>query len=433
MQVTVEHLGPCTLGLSVEVGADKVGETIKSVYRELSKQVDIPGFRRGKAPQAILERYVPAESVRTRAIERLVGPAYLEALKEADAEPFAEPELEIVQFEANQPFIFKAKVPLPPKIELGEYKGIEVNRPTVKVTDEDVESHLKKIQESRAKYEVVHDRGIAAGDFVTAEITSQLEGDAKDGPRRTILHVGTNLPDFDAAIMGMRPGERRVFSIKYPQDFTDPQVAGKSAEFDVAIESIRVMCLPEINDDFAKELGHDSVDDLREDVRQHLLDQANKEADAEVERKIVEEIVSRSNVQFPEVMLDHEVRHDLEDIEAQLRQRNLTMEQYLSEIGETEEQFIEGLKQAASRRLRNGLVLGEIATREGIEVTDEEVQAEIERIAEERNASVEAVTGYYDARGGRGILANRLLNRKLFDFLKSVSNIRSGEEGAEST
>lgn len=433
MQVNVEHLDPCTLSLSVEIGAERVGETVKSVYKELSKQVDIPGFRRGKAPQAILERYIPAESVRRRAIERLVKPAYEEALRQASAQPFAEPELEIVQFESDQPFIFKAKVPLPPKVELGEYKGIEVTRQTIKVTDSDVDAELRRLQERHARYDKVEDRGIEAEDYVTGDISSHVEGENKNGPRRTILHIGTNLPEFDASIMGMRPGERRVFSIKYPDDFSDAQLAGKTAEFDVTVESIRVMRLPDLDDEFAKSLGFENLDQLREEVRQQLLDARNRESEATVERKILEEIVSRSNVQFPEVMVDYEVQYDLEEIERQLRQQNMSLAQYLEQTGRSKEQLVEELRQAATRRVRNQLVLGEIARREQITVSDEEIDAEIERIAEERNVSVEAVLGYLDAQGGRESLANRLLNRKLFEFLKSVSHIKSGEETAEST
>lgn len=220
----------------------------------------------------------------------------------------------------------------------------------------------------------------------------------------------------------------------YPADFADPELAGKKAEFDVAIESIRIRILPELDDDFAKEISNfDTLDQLREDIRQRLIEYRNREADREVDSKIVEQIISRSNICFPEVMVEHEVHHDLEDIEEQVKRQNATMEDYLRQTGQTEEQLLETLREAASRRLRVGLVLGEIANVEGIQVSDEEVDAEIDRIAKEEKTTREAVVGFLETQGGTDALRNRLLNRKIFEFLRSVSNIRSAEIGAEST
>ncbi len=434
MQVTVERQDACSTILNIEVDAEQVARTVKGVYRELAQQVDIPGFRRGKAPQVILERYISPESVRQRAIRELIPAAYAEALKEADLQPFAEPEVEVVKFEKDSPFIFKAKVPLPPKVELGEYKGIEVERPKVEVTDSDVDLQLEQLRGSHATYKPVEDRGIESGDFVIAEITSQIEGEANKRSTRSALHVGTNLPDFDNAIMGMKPGERRTFSLTYPADFSDPDLAGKKAEFDVAVESIRIRVLPELNDEFAKEISNfDTLDQLREDIRRRLIEYRNREADREVDSKIVEQIVSRSNICFPEVMVEHEVHHDLEDIEEQVKRQNATIEDYLRQTGQTEEQLLETLREAASRRLRVGLVLGEIANVEGIRVSDEEVDAEIDRIAREEKTTREAVVGFLETQGGTDGLRNRLLNRKIFEFLRSVSNIKSAEISAEST
>ncbi|MDH7481492.1 MAG: trigger factor [Armatimonadota bacterium] len=434
MQVTVEHQDACTTTLNVEVDAEQVVRTVKGVYKELAQKVDIPGFRRGKAPQAILERYISPESVRQRAIEELIPIAYAEALKQTDLHPFAEPELEVVKFEMDSPFIFKAKVPLPPKVEVGDYKGIEVERPKVEVTDKDVEAQLEHLRESRATSKPVEDRGVENGDFVIAEITSRIEGEENSRSTRSILHVGTNLPDFDKAIIGMKPGEKRTFSLTYPVDFADPDLAGKKAEFDVTVDSIRIRVLPELNDEFAKEISNfETLDQLREDIRRRLVELRNREADREVDSKIVEQIVSRSSICFPEVMVEHEVHHDLEDIEEQVKRQNATMEDYLRQTGQTEEQLLENLREAASRRLRAGLVLGEIANKEGIQVSDEEVEAEIDRIATEEKTTREAVVSFLDTQGGTESLRNRLLNRKIFEFLRSVSNIKSAENSAEST
>ena len=424
MQVTAEHPNASEVELKIEVPAETVAETIDRVYSEFAKHTEVPGFRKGKAPRSMLERYVSPESVRRRAVDLMVPDAYREALEQEKIEPYAEPDVEIVQLETEQPFIFKAKVPLPPKIELGEYKGIEVERPEVKITDEDVDAQLKYLQESRATSEKVEDRGVQDGDIAVAEIASAVEGEDLGQPRRSLIQVGQNIPGFDDAIMGLKPGEQRTFTIKYPDDFEQDELKGKNVTFQFKLDSLRERHVPELNDELAKAMNLDNVDALREDIRKRMIQSAEENADREVERKIVDEVVNRSTVTFPDVLVEHEMGHDLHDIQHRLEKQNLTIEQYLKQTGKSQEEFIAELRQAAQERLRNGLVLGELATAEDLKVSDEEVDAEIDRIAEEEKTARETVEAALEARGGRSMLRNSLLQKKIMDFLKSVSVVK---------
>lgn len=424
MQVTAERPKPCEVELKIEVGTDKVAQAIDTVYRELAKTTSVPGFRKGKVPRKILERYVSPESVRQRAVEIMVPQAYQDALEQEDIQPYADPELEIVQFEADQPFIFKATVPLPPTVELGEYKGIEVQRPQVTVTDEDIDTQLKYLQESRASTEKVEGRGIQQDDIVVAEVSSQVEGEEKSSPRRSLIEVGSNVEGFDENILGMESGQRRTFAIRYPEDYGDERLAGKNVEFDISVEAIRERHVPELNDEFAKSLGEfETLADLREEIKNRLTKSREESAESEVEEKIVNEIVARSKVCYPEVLVEHEMHHDIEDLMERLERQGLTIDQYLERTGRSRDDLLAEYREAAERRLRTGLVLGEIIEKEGIEVSDEEVQAEVDRMIAESKASAEAVEQYIEATGGRKRIRNSLLTRKVLDYLKSVSVI----------
>ena len=434
MQVTAEKTKPGEVELKIEIDADQVNQTVEEVYQEYSRITEVPGFRKGKAPRYLVERYVSPESVKRRAIEKMIPKAYAEALKQKDIQPFGEPDFEIVQFEKEQPFIFKASVPLPPVVELGEYKGIEVERKTTKITDEDVEAYLEQLQQSRATAEKVENRGIAKGDLVVANIASAEEGKELGEPRRCLIEVGSNLPDFDENILGMEVGQRRVFTAQYPESYPDKDLAGKTAQFDVTIESIREPKVPELNDDFAKSVSEfQTLDELKEDIRKKLFEATEAEREREVEDKIIEEIISRSKIEFPEVMVEHEVYHDLEDLQEYLGKRGMTFEIYLKQLGMSKDQFLEDCREAARNRIKKGLVLGEIAEKENITVSEEEVNAEIDRLISKSGAPKEAVEAYVDARGGRSRLANSLLTRKIMDFLKSVSVIKHIESDEDNT
>ena len=424
MQVTSEQLNPCKIELKIEIEPEKVAQAYDRVYKEFAKVTNVPGFRQGKAPRSILANYVSEESVRREVADMLVSEAYPEVLEQEKIEPYAAPDLDIEELEEGKPAVFKAVVPLPPKVEVGEYKGIEAVRPKVEVTDEDVDSELKRLQAQRTTAEKVEDRGIQNEDIAIAEISSAPEGEEMSEPKRSLVQVGQSVAGFDEQIMGLKPGERKSFEIQYPEDHEDKELAGKNVKFDISIESLRERKIPELNDEFAKQIGeYETLEQLREDIKKHLLDAREDAADREVERSIVDQIVEKSEVCVPDVLVDREVGHDLQDMQQSLSRQNVTLDQYLQNIGKDRVEFLKEVRESAEKCMKAGLAMGEISEKENIDATDEDVEAEIERMAEESKATKDAVEAYIETKGGRESLKNSMLNRKILDYLKSVSKI----------
>lgn len=424
MQVTVEQLDPCKVQLTIEVDPETVAKTIDEVYREYNKVTAVPGFRKGKTPRVILERYVSEDSIKQRAIETMAPDAYAKALAQEDIEPYADPEMSVDQYEIGKPFIFKTIVPLPPKIELGEYKGIQADRRKVEITDTDVEDELKYMQNSRATTEPVDDRGVEADDIVIADIVTNAEGEEPPPPRRSLIRMGQNSPGFDENILGVEPSESKSFSLEVPADAEGTDMAGKTIHFEVTVDSIRARKLPELNDEFAKSIGdYENLDALKEFIRAEITTSANDKAEGDVERSIIDEIVSRSNVNFPGILTEHDLHHELEDMKERLTKQGMTLQDYVAKCGKTPDQFLAEMRETVSSRIRTGLALGEIAEKEALLVTDDDVEAEIDRIAEESKTPRESVEALIDTRGGKDYLKNNLLNKRILDYIKSVSII----------
>lgn len=426
MQVGVEQLDPCKIQLTIEVDADTVSATIDKVYKEYNKNTSIPGFRKGKTPRPILENVISPDSIRQRVIEMMAPDAYEAAVAQENIEPYADPEMSVDQYEAGKPFIFKTIIPLAPKIELGEYKGIQVDRTKVEITDADVEDELKYIQNSRATTEPVDDRGIEADDIVIADIATGVEGEEAPEPRRSLIRMGQNLPGFDEQILGMKPCESKSFSLEVPADAESADMAGKTINFDVTVDSIRARKLPELNDEFAKQMGdYENLEAFKEFLRAEMIKSANERADSEVEHGIIDEIVSRSNINFPDILMEHDLHHELEDMKERLEKQGMTLQDYVARSGKSADQFLAEMREMVTGRIRAGLALGEIAEKENMIVTDDDVEAEIDRIAEESKTPRESVEALIDTRGGRNHLRNILLNKKIQDFIKSVSIINA--------
>jgi len=435
MQVTSEQISPCEVQLKIEVEPEQVAQAYDQAYRKFAQVASVPGFRKGKAPRQLLERRVSDDAVREEVRDSLITRTYFAALEQEKLEPYALPDVEIVKLEKAEPFVFTAKVPLPPKVDLGDYKGIEVEKSAVAVTDEDVEAELEYLRQRNATAEKIEDRGVKADDIVVAEMASAVEGQEMSAPKRSLVQIGGNVPGFDENLMDLKPGERRAFSLQYPDDYSDPELAGKNVSFDVSLESIRERKVPDLDDEFAAKIGDfKTLEELRADVREHIVSVRGNDAEREVDHKLIDEVISRSNISFPGILLDHEIHEELEEVEGRLRRQNVTMEQYLRETGKTQEQFMAELKESLTRRIKAGLALGRIAEAENIDVTDDDVEAEIDRMAAESKATRESVEAYIDTNGGRPSLKNTMLNRRILDYLRSVSSIKYGAEtGAEST
>jgi trigger factor len=433
MQVTKEQVDPCTVSLDIKIEPDTVSRAFGQAYREFGKFTSVPGFRPGKAPRSMVERYVNPDKVRERVMEIVAGPAYREALQNENISPYADPEVEFSDLADGQEWQFKAIVPLPPNVELGDYSDLTVERPVFKVSDEDVDRQIENIRNEYSRMEKVDGRGVQQGDVLIAEMTETIEGqEPPAAPRRTLIRVGESIPGFDDQILGIKPDEEREFDLTYPEDHQDPERAGKKAHFTVRVASNNQRVLPEVTDEWVEQITpYKTVEELRNAIREGQQEQVRDLSDRVVESRIVEELIKRSKVEFPHVMVEQEMQDEAHELGHELDNRKMSYEEYLEQTGQTQEQHRAKMEASAVGRVQSVLVLRELARKLNLQVTDQELSEELTRIAAENNLSDEDAQNLARDERRRTQIANIIVKRKLRDHLFETVNIKDVEAKAE--
>ncbi|MGI6296790.1 MAG: trigger factor [Armatimonadota bacterium] len=439
MQVTQEQTHPCEIDLRIEVEVASVNAAIDWAYKEFAKSTKVPGFRPGKTPRVVLEKFVGDEAAKEKALERLIQPSYSEALKETEIDPWAPAEIDLVEYEIGKPLIFTAKVPLAPKVELGEYKGLEVDRNQLEVTDEQVDAEIDNQRRKYTKFEQVTDRPAEEGDLALVEIVDEADPEAK--PARDVVTIGESLPEMNEALTGMNIEEEKTVSITYPED-AQGDLAGQTKSLRVKILEIHKPSLPELTDEWVKSTyGQpaseqetepneqaediiDSVDKLRSEVREIMQRSAVATADTQVRSQIVSKVVENSSINFPAVMVKDTVDDKFKELRENLDKRGISVESYLKHIGKTAEQLEEQFSSETEAELKVNLALYEIIEKEGIKVEDSDIEAEITQMSDGKNLPEETLKAYVDSVKQSKDLQSRLLHKKVLDFLVSVSNIK---------
>jgi trigger factor len=433
MQVTKEQIEPCTVALDIQVEPEIVSKAYERAYKDFGKFTNVPGFRPGKAPRAMLERYVNQEKLRERVMELVAAPAYREALQQENINPYLDPEVEFSDLADGQPWQFKALVPTAPQITLGDLKGISVERPVYQVTDEDVTQQIDSLRNEHARLEKVEGRGVQPEDVIIAEMKVTVEGEEPPTePRRTLIRLGDNIPGFDDAVMGQQVDEERSFKLTYPEDYQDAEKAGKTADFEVRIASISRRVLPELTDEWVKgAMPFQTVEELKDAVRKAQEGRLKDLSDRVAESRIVEEIINRSTIAFPGAMTREEMQEEAEQLGQELQQRSLSYEQYLQMSGMTEEQHQARMAQTAEERVKTTLVLRELAKQENIEVAGEEMAEEFARIAATNNLSDEDARRLIRDERRRTAVANTVIRRKLRARLFEMAEVKDVETKPE--
>ncbi len=449
MQVTKEQIDPCKVALTISVEPERVEAAKEKAFGQFARNLQLPGFRKGKVPAHMARTYVDESRVKQRAAEMLVEPAYAEALEAEQVEPFGAPELDSLDMQDDGSLVFKALVPLRPVVTLGPHKGLAVERRRLEVTDADVDRQIEELQRRSADFEEVSDRTAQMGDIAVADLVAQIEGQETPElaePRATFIEIGKNIPDFDNGLTGMEIGETKTIEAIYPEDFPDEGLRGKRATFTATLNGIRTRTLPELDDAFAeKQTAYPeakTLEALRTEIRTGLDRAAQEMAENDVESRLIEEIVTNSQVSFPEVLLREQMAEDARDLRERLERENATLEQYLEAVGKTREQVESEIAVAADRRIRTGLVLAEIAQAEGLTADEADIEAEITERAERANVSPAAVRAFIEKQDQMEALRNRALTKKVFRFLKdnaavsekviTMDELRaSGEEAGE--
>lgn len=443
MQTKQEQISPCEIMLEIEVEKDKVDSAFEATYKELAKAAKIPGFRKGKAPKPVLQQYLDEDKVKERAAERLIEPAYAEALKETKLEPFGAGSLEMVKFEAGEPLVFKATVPLRPQVELGEYVGLEVERKVRAIEDSHLEAEINDLLERYAEYAPVTDRPVAEGDHVVVDVKDN--GNPDEETKRQTAEVGKNIPEFDKAVVGMKIDEEKTIQVKYPDDHPSDELKGKEASLSIKVIEIQEKKLPELTDEWVKKMfggeqepegkgkseakdkpdAIDTVDKLRSRIREAMEKAAQESADAGARNDIVKLVVESSEVEYPSVMVKERVNERMAQMLSSLKEREVTLDDYLKHVGKTAEELRSEHEEEEKRMLTTSLVLHEIKEKESIEVEDKDVDAEIEQIAGQQRVPPATIRAYIDRTNGMEDIKARVLHKKVMDFLVGASNIKN--------
>ena len=385
MKVSQERLEGSRVALTVEVDADRVNRETDRAYQHLGSRVAVPGFRRGKAPRHILRNYVGDQRLRQETLDRLLPDAYKQALEESGVTPIAEPEVELLAMEPDQPLSFKATVPVAPTVELGDYRGVRQQRQPAAVTDEKVDAVIEELRRQHATWEDVTDRGIEPGDRITADVRAEAEGETILERPHWEITVGQNsLPkEVDDALAGTQAGEERTVLATLPNDYPNPALAGKEAAYTIAVSAIKQPILPDVDDAFAQAASEGAQQDvpaLRAELRQRLERSAAEQEEERLRRAVVEEAIARSTLDYPAVLVERHLDRSLNTFADNVARQGFKPEQYLQMLGLNPQEIRERWRPDAEQAVKQELLLGRIADAEGIEPSEEQLQQELARL-----------------------------------------------------
>ena len=387
MSLQVEKMEKNMAKLTIEVSAEDLDKAMQNAYQKAKGKISIPGFRKGKAPRKMIEQMYGKGIFLEDAANALIPEHYSKALEECDLEIVSQPEIDVVQAEPGKAFIFTAEVAVKPEVTLGDYKGLEVPKSDVEVTDEDVDAEIKKEQEKNSRTVTVEDRGAENGDIATIDFEGFVDGVAFEGGKGTdyplTLGSGSFIPGFEDQLVGAKAGEHVEVNVTFPEEYQAAELAGKAAVFQCDVKKVEAKELPELDDDFAQDVSEfDTLAEYKEDVKKNLTEKKEKEARAEKENAAVDKAIENAQMEIPDAMVDTQVRQMLNDFASRMQSQGLTMEQYFQFTGMTVEKMQEEMKPQALKRIQTRLVLEKIAEVENIQPTEDEVNEEISKMAE---------------------------------------------------
>lgn len=398
MSLQVEKLENNTAKLTIEVEASKFDKAIQKAYQKNKNKFNIPGFRKGKVPYAMVEKMYGAAVFYEDAANELISGAYAQAAEESGLEIVARPEINVTQIEKGKPFVFEAEVTTKPEVKLGKYKGIKVEKADVTVTDEEVTEELDKVKEQNARLVAADDKAVEDGDQTTIDFEGFVDGVAFEGGKGEDypLTIGSHsfIDTFEEQLIGKKVGEEVEVNVTFPENYQAKELAGKPAMFKVTIKEIKVKEYPELDDDFAQDVSEfDTLDEYKEDIKKNLTEKKEKEAEAEKESKVIEAIVNDAEMDIPEKMVEAQAEQMLEEFAQNIAMQGISFEQYLQFTGATVDQMKEQVKPQAQARVESSLVLEAVVKAENIEATEEEVEEEIKEMAGRYNMEADKLKG----------------------------------------
>lgn len=387
MSLQVEKLEKNMAKLTIEVPASELEKALQSAYMKQKNKISLPGFRKGKVPRQMIEKMYGAEIFYDDAANALIPKAYADAYDECELDIVSRPEIDVVQIEKGKDFIFTATVATKPEVTLGEYKGLEVDKVSTRVTQKEVDAKIQEEAEKNARTITVEDRAVQDGDEVVLDFEGFVDGVAFEGGKGEnyplTIGSGSFIPGFEEQLVGAETEKEVEVKVTFPEDYHAEDLKGKEAVFKCTVHEIKAKELPEIDDEFAAEVSEfDTLEEYKADVKTKIKEQKAAEGKAKQEDQVVEQAVKNATYELPEAMVETQAEQMANDFAQRMQSQGLTMEQYFQFTGTTAEQMMEDLKPQAVKRIETRLVLEAIAKAENIEISDEKLDEEIGKMAE---------------------------------------------------
>jgi trigger factor len=430
MKATWEKIEKNKVVLNVEVDAEQVAVALDKAFKKVAAKANIPGFRKGKVPRQIFEAKFGVESLYQEALDILLPEVYVQAVEESSIEPVDRPDVEIEQFGKGQALIFKATVIVKPEVQLGEYKGLEVEQKDDSVSEDEIAEELKRLQQRHAELVVLEEGTAENGDIAVIDFEGSVDGVPFEGGKGEShsleLGSGSFIPGFEEQVVGLAKGDEKDINVTFPEEYHSEELKGKEAVFKVTVRDIKRKNLPELDDEFAKDVSEfDTLEEFKQDIVKRLQERKQKSNEQDLESSLVEKAAANAEVEVPEAMITTEVEQMYTEFGNRLQMQGMDLAMYLQFTGQDEETVKQQMRTDAARRVRNNLVIEAIAKAESISATEEEINEELERLSNQYQRSTDELRAILSANGSLDTLQNDLTSRKTIAFL--VENSKAVE------
>jgi len=430
MKVSAERIENSQVILNIEMEPEEVEDSLEAAYHRLVKKSTVPGFRKGKAPRVMLERHIGNPALLEDALGYLLPKAYKQAIEEQEIDAIAQPKIEITQ---EEPLIFKATVPVRPTVELGDYRSIRLEHELEQVTEEQINAAMEQIRQQRAIWEPVN-RPVHFDDLVTIDVDGNTEEKSFLSEKEAQFYVARDMPipvpGFSEQLKGMKKGKEKEFTLSFPPDYRNSELAGKECSFKVSVTEIKEKRLPELDDEFAKSIGegYETLDSLREKVIANLTARAEERAKARFREKVIETTVNLAQLEYPPILVEQEIDQLLNEQAQRFQGGRRGLEDYLKSTKKTEEGLREELHPVAVERVESSLVLSKVTEEEKIEVSDSEVDAELETMAQDVGEKAKELQEFFALPAARNSLERSLAARKTIEYLLRIARGEAEEQ-----
>ena len=424
MEAKMEKIETNVVKLEVKVEAEKFDAALKKAYNKNKMHFNVQGFRKGKVPMAMVKKFYGIEVLYDDAVNFVIDETYPAALAENDIKPVDYPKVDIVEIGEGKDLVYTAEITTYPEVELGEYKGLEVKKPTYEVNDEEVEKQLASMQEKNARVTTKEEGTIEDKNIAVIDFKGYIDGNAFEGGEGTdfSLEIGSGsfIDNFEEQLIGLSVGDTKEVNVTFPENYGSEELNGKPAKFDVTVKEIKVKEVPALDDEFAKDASEfETLAELKEDIKKNLQKAEDQKAENEFEEAIITAVIENTKLDLPQVMVEKEIDHMMNDLENRLKYQGLTLEQYMEFTGNTPEKMRDFMKENAERKVKADIIIDAIAKAENIEATEEELKEKALEVAKMYSGGDHEKMADLLIKAQKPMLENEIKIVKTLDLLKA--------------